>query len=250
MRSTLLMAFCLSSASALAVERTPPQAQCIDARNVQSVRALNDRALLISTPGAYAQIDTDADCSQAVNDGRLLTRGGWACGSGDEYVETGSKRCAITAVHPVDAKSFSRMARALDRAAGAMLPAIETKAERPRGFLGSFEYCVRPSQIVGWNTTTEGLRVVTRPKRHGGFKEYAIEFANACPESRQPQMSLVSNMGLDLVCGNPGDVARFYGDITTSLTGTILAGDAIGDTASLTITRLGDCNVSSVYPVR
>ncbi len=250
MRISVSVVLCLSVLSTPATARTPPFEQCMDARDIQSVRTINHRAILLSTSTAYAQVDVDGDCSDSLHSARILARDGWVCGSKEEYILTDVRRCAVVGLHPVDAKTFARLARAIDLAAPATLPIIETKGRRPRGFQGSFEYCVRPSKIVGWSTTPEGLRVVTRPRRHGGYKEYAVEFANACPESRRPQMSLVSNIGLDLVCGNAGDTARFYGDLTASLTGSGLATEVAGESGSLTISRFGDCKVSAVYPVR
>lgn len=242
------LALLLLALAPLAADRAPaPSADCLDARTTSQVRQLDERNLLVSAVGSYHWIVTEAACPVADN-AALLAREGWVCGGEREYVQSGQQLCRITQVQPLSAREYARQARRIDLSGqgidGEVMPAVEVRARlsSQRGFRGSPEYCVRPSLVRGWSADDEGILVQTSKRRSGGHGSYRIEFAGGCPDAAYlSNLRLKSGVGLDLVCGNPGDVAVLEAD--SSVSASI---ERISATPTLATAR--GCLIAAVYP--
>lgn len=242
------LALLLLALAPLAADRAPaPSADCLDARTTSQVRQLDERTLLVSAVGSYHRIVTEAACPVADN-AALLAREGWVCGGEREYVQSGQQLCRITQVQPLSAREYARQARRIDLSGqgidGEVMPGVEVRARlsSQRGFRGSPEYCVRPSLVRGWSADGEGILVQTSKRRSGGHGSYRIEFAGGCPDAAYlSNLRLKSGVGLDLVCGNPGDVAVLEAD--SSVSASI---ERISATPTLATAR--GCLIAAVYP--
>lgn len=235
----------------LAAERAPaPSAICLDARATTQVRQLDDRTLLVAGSGKYHRIVTEAACPVTTDAGAaLLAREGWVCGGEREYVQTGQQLCRISEVQSLSARDYAQQARRIDLTGqgidGEMMQPVEVRARlsSQRGFRGSPEYCVRPSLVRAWSADDDGILVQTGKHRSGGHGSYRIEFAGGCPDAAYlSNLRLKSGVGLDLVCGNPGDVAVLEAD--SSVSASI---ERISATPTLATAR--GCLIAAVYPV-
>lgn len=244
------LALLLLAIAPIATDRAPaPSADCLDARTTSQVRQLDERTLLVSADGSYHRIVTEAACPLAADTGAaLLARDGWVCGGEREYVQSGQQLCRITEIQTLSARDYARQARRIDLSGqgidGEVMPAVEVRARlgSQRGFRGSPEYCVRPSLVRGWSADGEGILVQTSKRRSGGHGSYRIEFAGGCPDAAYlSNLRLKSGVGLDLVCGNPGDVAVLEAD--SSVSASI---ERISATPTLATAR--GCLIAAVYP--
>jgi hypothetical protein len=240
----------LSALIPLAAERAPaPSPACFDARTTTQLRQLDDRTLLVAGGGKYHRIQTEAACPVAADSGAaLLARDGWICGGEREFVQTGQQLCLISSAEALSARDYAQQARRSDLSGqgidGEVMPAVEVRARlgSQRGFRGSPEYCVRPSLVRGWSADGEGILVQTSKRRSGGHGSYRIEFAGGCPDAAYlSNLRLKSGVGLDLVCGNPGDVAVLEAD--SSVSASI---ERISATPTLATAR--GCLIAAVYP--
>ena len=234
----------------VAAERAPaPSAACLDARTTTQVRQIDERTLLVAGDDKYHRIVTETACPVASAAGAaLLARDGWVCGGEREYVQSGEQLCRITEVQSLSARDYAQQARRIDLAGqgihGEVMQPVEVRARlsSQRGFRGSPEYCVRPSLVRAWSADGEGILVQTSKHRSGGHGSYRIEFAGGCPDAAYlSNLRLKSGVGLDLVCGNPGDVAMLEAD--SSVSASI---DRISTTRTLATGR--GCLIAAVYP--
>lgn len=234
----------------LASDRAPaPAAHCLDARTTSQMRQVDARTLLVSSAGGYHRIVTESECPLPPDGGAaLLARDGWVCGGEREFVQSGQELCPIVQVQPLGAREYAQQARRADLQGqgidGAMQPAVEVRARlsSQRGFRGSPEYCVRPSLVRGWSADGDSILVQTSKRRSGGHGSYRIEFAGGCPDAAyQSNLRLKSGVGLDLVCGNPGDVAVLEPESSVSA-----SFDRISSTRTLATGR--GCLIAAVYP--
>ncbi len=215
------LAFSSLAAGADAPRPAAPNAQCLDARQVTQLRQIGPSALLVTTAVNASQdvlarfrIDLSEACDASAPGAALLAQHGWVCGLPREFVQSDEKLCAISAVSGISARDFAALSRDADQAGlaanGALMPAVESRGRiaAKREFRGSPEYCFRPSLMRSWSADGEGILVTTAKKMSGGFGLYRVEFTSSCPETAYlPALSWRSGVGLDVICGNPGDTA-------------------------------------------
>jgi|CXWL01.1.fsa_nt_gi hypothetical protein len=225
-----------------------PNPMCLDARTVDSVRQLNPQDLLVSAANGRFRLSLAPGCAELSNGAELLAEHGWVCGNAREYVQAGAQMCAVTGLQSLSMREFSQLARDNDKqqlAGATTLPAVESVGERaaPRRFTGSHDYCVRPSMVRAWSVDPDGVVVRTNAEQSGGNRAYRIEFAQSCPQADYlSTLSLKSGIGLDLVCGNPGDVAMLSKDEY----------QPTNDERMLHMSSIADrrgCMISAVYPI-
>ena len=225
-----------------------PSPQCLDARTVSSVRQLGPQELLVAAANGRFQLSLAPGCEELSNGAQLLAEHGWVCGNAREYVRAGAHMCAVTSLRNLSVREFAQLAHDADtqQLEGATkLPAVQVvgKPDAPRRFTGSYDYCVRPSQIRAWSVDDDGVVVRTNPDQAGGNSAYRIEFESSCPQADYLSvLSLKSGVGLDLVCGNPGDVAMLSKDESEPVQ------DERTQRASSMADRRG-CPISAVYPI-
>lgn len=193
-----------------------PAPNCVDARSVTQMRQIAADVLLVASASTRHRISLHDACADAAIGASLLAKDGWVCGGGArEFVQTATLLCPIRAVEVVSARDYAQWSRAADMAAATaedttLLPAVESRGKRKalRGFRGSPEYCLRPSAVRSWSEDGGGLIVHTAKDRSGGNSNYRVDLGGNCPQlAYMSNLSLQSGVGLDLVCGNAGDVA-------------------------------------------
>lgn len=226
-----------------------PDPMCLDARTVQSVRQLNPQDLLVSAANGRFRLSLAPGCANLGDGSALLAEHGWVCGHPREYVQAGAQMCAITSLQGLSMREYAELARNADtqQLAGAtQLPEVKVvgKQDAPRRFTGSYDYCVKPSLIRAWSVDGDGGVIVRiNPDQSGGNSEYRIEFETSCPQADSLSiLSLKSGIGLDLVCGNPGDVAMLSKDESVPVQ------DERAQRATSMADRRG-CPISAVYPI-
>lgn len=240
--------------------RTPPAPHCLDARAVTQVRQIAPDALLIATSGGRYRLQTEGECSAASEQAALLAAEGWMCGGTREFVQTGTALCAVRAVEALDQRRYAALAKIADQAARdgvAVMAAVESRGKRAAfmGFRGSPDYCFRPSQVQAWSEDGDGIVVQTRKLRSGGHSRYRVELDSNCPESAYLSvLTLRSGFGMDLVCGNTGDVAVFSGDSVgagggfrqTADQDSLLVSERVGRSSIRAVSA--GCPIAEVYP--
>lgn len=205
-------------AAPTAAERSPaPAPNCLDARIVTHMRQLNPTTLIVASGELRFQLEVENACpDMAAGTASLLAAEGWVCGLGREFVQTASQLCPIQKVTPIETRDYSQLARAADQAnGGETMAAVEVHGKRSakRGFWGSYDYCFRPSQMRAWAADDDGILVQTSKSRSGGYGAYRVELGGSCPQiAFQPNLTMRSGVGLDLICGNAGDEALLFDD--------------------------------------
>lgn len=241
----LLQAF-LAISLASSARAPAPAAHCLDARAMRELHVLDAHQLLIRSGDSRHHVLLAGDCAIAA-DSTLLSPEGWVCGGPREFVRSGEHLCAVQEVRPLDAREYAKLAKAGKLADGVpVMPEVETRARRRArsGFSGSPEYCFRPSLVRSWSANPDGIVVHTQARRSGGYGQYQLEFANSCPEAAtKTELSLRSGVGIDLICGNPGDLAL----IAASPTGP--AGIAAAPATSAANRARRGCHIREVYPL-
>lgn len=226
-----------------------PNPQCLDARTVNSVRQLGPQQLLVAAANGRFRLDIAAGCENLSERSALLAENGWVCGNPREYLQAGAQMCAISSLQNLSMREYAQLARDLDTrqlATATQLPEVKVvgKQDAPRRFTGSFDYCVKPSRIRAWSVDDgDGVVVRVNPDQSGGNSAYRIEFESSCPQAAYlSTLSLKSGVGLDLVCGNPGDVALLSKDES----------EPVQDERTQKATSMADrrgCPISAVYPI-
>jgi hypothetical protein len=221
------------------------------------MQALDARQLLIRAGEGRYRLTTADDCPLGDEGGALLAAHGWVCGESREFVRSGERLCPVLQVHAIDAREYARLARLRDeQTAGTLMQPVESRARRgaAKGFIGTHDYCFKPSQVRSWSATPDAIIVHTSKRRSGGNGAYRIEFSSSCPEAAfNNELVLRSGVGLDLICGNPGDMAELrrglgapfdtgFGNASPSLT---------LETGSNSAAAIGvrGCRIQEVYPI-
>jgi len=209
------------------------------------MRALSPSSLIISSAGKRYRLDLATDCPDLAQGGALLAKDGWICGMPREFVKTEARLCPVQAMQALDARSFARLMREVDLAdlQAQRMAAVEVRGKRSalRGFRGSYEYCFKPSVMRAWSADNEGLVIETSKMRSGGNGRYRVELAASCGQANSAvSVTMQSSVGLDLICGNPGDVALFS-DAN--------APDSIAGSMDLNRLNKQGCPVIAVYPL-
>lgn len=235
---------CLAMLSAAAGQRTPPQAHCIDARQISGAEDISSNTLAVRLKdGQRFKVQLAQDCPAP--ESRLSVRGskeGWLCAEPGESLVIGDAQCPISTIEPLDARSYADLLRQRDSQVATMAP-LQVKAAsapRSRGFRGTADYCVAIDAVRRWSEGPQGITVEVSPNRAAGNRFYRIEVASSCPALANAQtMTLVSGMGIGMVCGHPGDrmaLARPERELIRP-----------GDRANFS--GRYDCQISRVYPV-
>lgn len=235
--------------------RTPPAEGCLDARQVGELHQADPRTLAIATAqGRHFRLQLGSDCPGIEQDAtaQLLAADGWLCGQPREFVRTSAQLCPVAAVQPIAAREYAMLARAGDRDEVATLAAVQVQGERRRGFGGSSAYCFNPRQLRSWHEDAQGLVVEVAPRRSGGHRYYRVELAQRCSElDGSPSIQFESGMGLNAICGNPGDRVVALDEIALAANAASVGPNAAGDVGPQRLGRLprgNACRVAAVYP--
>ena len=231
--------------SASAEQRTSPQPHCIDARQIGGAEGISSNTLgLRLKDGQRFKVELAQDCPAP--EGRLSVRGskdGWLCAEPGESLVIGDAQCPISTIAPLDTRSYADLLRQRDRQVATLETLqIEAASQPPsRGFRGTADYCVGIDAVRSWSEGPQGITVEVSPNRAAGNRFYRIEVASGCPALANSQtMTLVSGMGLGMVCGHPGD-RMALGRPEREL---IRPGDRANFSGRY------DCQISRVYPVQ
>ncbi len=234
-------------------ERSPaPSQNCLDARIVTQMRQLNPTTLIVASGELRFRIEVESACpDMAAGTASLLAAEGWVCGQGREFVQTAQQLCPIRSVAPIESRDYAQLARAADHAnGGETMAAVEVRGTQAakRGFWGSYDYCFRPSQMRSWAADDDGILVQTSKFRSGGYGAYRVELGGSCPQiAFQPNLTMRSGLGLDLICGNVGDEALLFDDGgSRPIVGDV---DFTGEPYRFRAALQRACPIVAVYPV-
>jgi hypothetical protein len=239
-------ALLLLTAGAPAWTREPPAPGCLDARGMAEARQADARTLaILQHDGTAFRLDLSETCPGVIADdgqANLLARDGWVCNGAPAFVADATRRCAVAAVTPIDARGYAELARA-SHAGGddvTTLDAVTVTAQRGRGFAGSPAYCLDPRWVRGWSEDAGGLLVEVSPRHAHGHRRYRIELGGACPELADAMtVELRSGRGIGVVCGNAGDTLEVVPDAPGGGAPALLRGG---------LASRKHCPVTAVYP--
>jgi len=234
---------CAAARPASGTEGPAPAPHCLDTSNVQLVRQAETDSIAVRTAdGTAFRLDFKTDCPGVMNgkDMGLDAPGGWACGRQDERLMVDGQRCDISAVAPIDSRTFAVISRESSRRYMKTLPALNVTAtsiekERRRRLRGSPEFCFATRDVRSWNTSPKGFTVETNPRRNGGNRFYRIETGGCRDYSGFHTVQFASGLKNGLVCGNPGD----------NMTAVVLSPAAMVEV----LVPGSRCPVTMVYPV-
>lgn len=207
-----------AAASSSDVQAPPPAPHCFSARDVRDVRQSDPQTLALRLgDGAMYRLELADSCPDAIRAQhlQLTSRQGWICGSNEEILDTGERRCAIAGLARIDAREYAEHAKRSDQQYRnvATFETLEVRGKRRRGFGGTTDYCLDARYMRGWNEDKGSLIVEMSPKRSGGNRYYRVELGGSCSEmSTSSHMQLVSGVGTTAICGNIGDRAVFTRD--------------------------------------
>lgn len=235
----------LTMLNAAAEQRTPPQAHCIDARQIGGAEGITPNSLAVRLKdGQRFNVQLTQDCPAP--DSRLSVRGsknGWLCAEPGESLVIGDAQCPISTIAPLDSRNYADLLRHRDIQVSTLKTLQVEAASQPpsRGFRGTADYCVGVDAVRSWSETPKGITVEVSPNRAAGNRFYRIEVASGCPALTNSQtMTLISGMGIGMVCGHPGD-RMALGRPEREL---IRPGDRANFSGRY------DCQISRVYPVQ
>ena len=255
-----LLLFALALATPLATPlkaqeaRTPPAPDCLDARDVRQVEQDTPNAIAVADgQGRAFRIDFATACP-GVNEAtalKLEAPQGWACGQPGERVVVDGRSCAVSAVTPIDNRSFAAIARESSRQYAATLPGVTVtakgRAAREAGrhtFQASTAVCFATRNVRGWSEDPKGVVVETNPRRSGGHRYYRVELSNSCSIlNNANSIDFYSGFQNGLICGNPGD--------RILATPNMMEGDPRAPPASIVAVpnfALPGCDILAVYP--
>ncbi|MCC4601023.1 hypothetical protein LL964_13540 [Xanthomonas melonis] len=231
-----------------------PDAHCLDARQVAELHQADPRTLAVAEhAGRRFRLQLAQECLLHATPDRaqLLAPHGWVCDAAQAYVRVGQQHCAIARVTPLDARSYAELARRHSHDAIPTLQGVNVREARRRSFTGSANYCFHPGMLRAWSEDAHGLVVEVSPRHPGSHRHYRVELMDSCSElSGAPPIRFVSGMGLNAICGNPGDKLDILDEI-----GIAGASAGAGQDGDLTTTRGGrlsrmrqSCVVAAVYP--
>lgn len=216
----------LCGGQALAAQPPSPAPHCLNAREVREAHQsdANTLALRLNDESRYRLELADACPAALVRDRpTLVSREGWVCGSNEEYVDLGDRRCVVAGLAKIDAREYAdhalrgrRYASSLD-ASGQnardrnTLETIEVRTrQQRRTFGGTTAYCLDARHMRGWREDGDDIVVEVSPLRSGGNRYYRVELAGQCSEMITMQtLRLESPTGGSAICGTPGDRAFF-----------------------------------------
>ncbi|KAB7763829.1 hypothetical protein [Xanthomonas maliensis] len=241
----------LLSASALACSAheparpAAPANDCLDARALVELQQPAAETLLVTERGGrHFRLQLAQACPELATqaDARLLAPHGWVCNGAPAMVAAGQTQCAIGEVAPVSPRDYAALTRQHDAASIATLDPLTVRQQGRRAFVGNSAYCFHPGLVRSWSEDDQGLLVEVAAQRHGGHRYYRVELMDNCSElNGSPPIRFVSGMGLNAICGNPGDKV----DIV----------DQFAITGAGAVTRPGQlarmrqsCTVAAVYP--
>lgn len=169
----LLSSMPVAGSSASDVQAPPPAPHCFSARDVREVRQSDPQTLAIRLgDGARYRLELADACPGAMRAQslRLTSRQGWICGSNEEILEMGERRCAVAGLARIDAREYAEHALHSDRQGGnvAELATLEVRGKRRRGFGGTTAYCVDARYMRGWSEGKGDLIVEMSAKRSSG----------------------------------------------------------------------------------
>ncbi|CAD2255417.1 hypothetical protein X12_003147 [Xanthomonas arboricola] len=248
-----LFGYASSTAAAEPLRPAAPNAECLDARKVTELHQADPRTLAVAEQGGRLfRISLAQDCPQlaARADASLLAAHGWVCNGAPAYVSSGQQHCAVSQIATLSAREYASAARQRDSGIPT-LDGVSVREARRRNFAGSSSYCFNPSMLRSWSEDGQGLVVEVSPRHPGTHRHYRVELMDSCRElSGAPPIRFVSGMGLNAICGNPGDKVDVLDEMA-------LAGAAAGSgqQGDLSTTRGGlaarmrqSCTVAAVYP--
>lgn len=187
-----------------AAERPPaPLPECLDARAISKVWRASADQLLVQSAGNAFRLQFSAACTVDPARGALLAREGWVCGRGGEYLQSGTERCSVSGVHPIDAGEFRQAL-----AEASVSRAAEDDLRAALG--GSVDHCFDPGRVRAWSLQGDSLVVQTSAVGTGGHTRYRVRFSGACPEAGiLNELKWRPVVGLSGICGLPGEYAMF-----------------------------------------
>ena len=232
-----------------AAARTPPAAQCLDAREVREVFQSDARTLAaVQSDGRRYRVDLAVDCPDIDGDTRtrMLAADGWMCGAGNEYVAVGEQLCPVASVEPITSAEYAGHARASQTGpdGSTTLANVVVKGEKRRGFAASHSYCFSPRHVRGWSEDPRGVVVEVNPNRSDGNRYYRLELVRSCPHLSGPvEIAFHSGIGIGVICGNPGD------DIRVTSTGRPSDFVMTGSDRLQVLGAKSGCPIRAVYPI-
>ena len=217
-----LLALC--AGHAVAAQPPPPAPHCLNAREVREAHQSDAHtlALRLNDESRYRLELADA-CPAALMRDRptLVSREGWVCGSNEEYLDLGDRRCVVAGLAKIDAREYADHALRGRRYASSVggsdardrntLDTIEVRTrQQRRTFGGTTAYCLDARHMRGWREDGDDIVVEVSPLRSGGNRYNRVELAGQCSEMTTMQtLRLESPTGGSAICGTPGDRAFF-----------------------------------------
>ncbi|AJQ83736.1 hypothetical protein WKH86_15500 [Xanthomonas oryzae pv. oryzae] len=233
--------------AALAQAQRPaaPGTDCLDARQVAELHRAGARTLAVAErDGRLFRLQLSQDCPHlaAQPDASLVAANGWVCNGAQASVNTGQQRCAIDQLATLKARDHDGVP---------LLDGISVREARRHNFAGSSSDCFNPSMLRSWSEDAQGLVVEVSPRHPDTHRHYRVELMDSCRElSGAPPIRFVSVMGLNAICGNPGDKVDVLDAI--GIAGARVGAGAEGDLSSVRggmFSRMRQsCMVAAVYP--
>ena len=230
-----------------------PAPGCADARAMERIRRVDAGTLLMATSDARFIVRHTQGCDVR-QPSSLLGEQGWICPDAESYLRTGDLACPIQSIEPIDDRTYAALAAEADRnsttsnADGSVTlepVQVTARVERPRGFRGDTDYCLRPDAVRAFHLDRGDLYVDTSPRRSGGNRRYRIELTTSCPQlTWARRIAFESNLGIGVICGHPGDNLLPIEQEEVPEHGE----DMVRPSNPRIIGR--QCGIASVYPVR
>jgi hypothetical protein len=227
-----------------------PSPHCFDARDVREAVQSDPQtiALRLGDESRY-RLELAEACPGALRRDRvkIASRHGWVCGSNEEQVTTGDRRCALSGIAKIDARQFAELALRSKRpvADGGDLETIEVRSKRRHGFGGTTAYCLDARHMRGWREDGSDIIVEMSPRRSGGHRYYRVELASSCGERTSASaLHLESPTGGTAICGNPGDRAMF-----SVASGGASAPGTLATRFAGSLAAQAGCAIKQVYPI-
>lgn len=227
-----------------------PSPHCFDARDVREAVQSDPQtiALRLGDESRY-RLELAEACPGALRRDRvkIASRHGWVCGSNEEHVTAGDRRCALSGIAKIDARQFAELALRSKRPAadGGDLDTIEVRSKRRHGFGGTTAYCLDARHMRGWSEDGSDIIVEVAPKRSGGHRYYRVELAGSCSTTTSATaVQLLSPTGGTAICGNPGDRVMFTFD-----GGAATSSDTMASRFAGSLAVQAGCAIKQVYPI-